>query len=189
MRNLRAQLALVRGVRSRWVVPNPAAFLGPSVAPASGGHLFVRAPMSRVPWQLLQERQQRAHLVVAVLRADQLGGEPNPRAAQIVLARIVKIQKPSGYYATTVVRHTANIDKSYKARDACLAQHASAGYISDSDPDTLAHTITLACSPETEQLVATANRDGDSKVAAAIRQDSKFRAKGYVLKARGQLIF
>jgi hypothetical protein len=67
--------------------------------------------MSRVPWHLLQERQQRvqerqqrAHLVVAVLRADQLGGEPNPRAAQIVLARIVKIQKPSSYYATTVVR-------------------------------------------------------------------------------------
>jgi len=57
-----------------------------------------------VPWHLLQERQQRAHLVVAVLRADQLGGEPNPRAAQIVLARIVKIQKPSSYYATTVVR-------------------------------------------------------------------------------------
>jgi hypothetical protein len=42
--------------------------------------------------------------VVAVLRADHLGGEPNPRAAQIVLARIVKIQKPSSYYATTVVR-------------------------------------------------------------------------------------
>ena len=42
--------------------------------------------------------------MVAVLCADQLGGEPNPRAAQIVLARIVKIQKPSSYYATTVVR-------------------------------------------------------------------------------------
>ena len=90
-------------------------------------------------------------------------------------------------------RRTANIDKSYKARDACLAQHASAGTISDPDsdpdPDTLAHAIALACSPETEQLVATANRDGDARVAAAIRQDSKFRAKGYVLKARGQLIF
>jgi hypothetical protein len=42
--------------------------------------------------------------VVAVLCADQLGGEPNPRAAQIVLAHMVKIQKPSSYYATTVVR-------------------------------------------------------------------------------------
>jgi hypothetical protein len=60
--------------------------------------------MSRVPWRLLQDRKPRAHLLVAVLRADQLGGEPNPRAAQIVLARIVKIQKPSSYYATTVVR-------------------------------------------------------------------------------------
>jgi hypothetical protein len=86
-------------------------------------------------------------------------------------------------------RRTANIEKSYKARDACLARHASAGQGSDSDHDTFAHAIALACSPETEQLVATANRDGDSKVAAAIRQDSKFRAKGYVLKARGQLIF
>src|SRR5580698_5175059 len=80
-------------------------------------------------------------------------------------------------------RRTANIDKSYKARDACLARNAAADDISNSDPDTLAHAIALACSPETEQLVAKANRDGDSKVAAAIRQDSKFRAKGYVLKA------
>jgi hypothetical protein len=60
--------------------------------------------MSRVPWHLFQDRQSRAHLVVAVLRADQLGGEPNPRAAQIVLASIVKIQKVSSYYATTVTR-------------------------------------------------------------------------------------
>jgi len=86
-------------------------------------------------------------------------------------------------------RRTANIDTSYKARDAGLAHPASAGTISDSDADSLAHAIALACSPETEQLVATANRDGDARVAAAIRQDSKFRAKGYVLKARGQLIF
>jgi hypothetical protein len=60
--------------------------------------------MSKVPWQLFQDRQPRAHLVVAVLRADQLGGEPNPRAAQIVLANLLKIQKPSSYYATTVLR-------------------------------------------------------------------------------------
>ena len=86
-------------------------------------------------------------------------------------------------------RRTANIDKSYKARDACLARHAFAGQVGDSDHNTLARALALACSPETEQLVATANRDGDAKVAAAIRKDSEFRAKGYVLKARGQLIF
>jgi hypothetical protein len=87
---------------SRWGVPRPGAFLGPPIA-AAGGHLLCEA-MSRVPWHLINDHHRRAHLVVAVLRADQLGGEPNPRAAQIVLARIVKIQKPSSYYATTVVR-------------------------------------------------------------------------------------
>jgi hypothetical protein len=86
-------------------------------------------------------------------------------------------------------RRTATIDKSYKARDACLARNAAADDISNSDPDSFAHAIALACLPETEQLVSAANRDGDSKVAAAIRQDSEFRARGYVLKVRGQLIF
>ena len=47
----------------------------------------------------------------------------------------------------------------------------------------------MACSPETEKLLAAANRDGDAKVAAAIRQDSEFRATSYVLKERGQPIF
>jgi hypothetical protein len=86
-------------------------------------------------------------------------------------------------------RRTATIEKSYKARDACLARNAAADDISNSDADSLAHAIALACLPETEQLVSAANRDGDSKVAAAIRQDSEFRARGYILKVRGQLIF
>jgi hypothetical protein len=86
-------------------------------------------------------------------------------------------------------RRTANIDKFYKARDACLARNAAADDISNSDPATLAHAVALACLPETEQLVMAANRDGDVKVATAIRQDSEFRARGYILKARGQLIF
>ena len=86
-------------------------------------------------------------------------------------------------------RRTANIDKAYKVRDACLARNAAAADINNSDPATVAHAVALACSPETEQLLAAANRDGDSKVAAAIRKDSEFRAMGYVLKAHGQLIF
>jgi hypothetical protein len=86
-------------------------------------------------------------------------------------------------------RRTSNIDKSYAARDACLARNAAADDISNSDPATLARAVALACSSETEQLVMAANRDGDAKVAAAIRADSEFRARGYVLKARGQLIF
>src|SRR5580704_7801388 len=86
-------------------------------------------------------------------------------------------------------RRTATIDKSYKARDACLARNAAADDISNSDSATIARAVALACSPETEQLVEKSNRDGDSKVADAIRKDSEFRAMGYVLKARGQLIF
>ena len=86
-------------------------------------------------------------------------------------------------------RRTAKIDKSYAERDACLARNAAADDISNSDPATLARAVALACTPETERLVAAANRDGDAKVAAAIRQNSEFRAMGYVLKARGQLIF
>ena len=86
-------------------------------------------------------------------------------------------------------RRTANIDKSYKVRDACLARNAGADDISNSDPATIASAVALACTPETEQLVTAANRDGDAKVADAIRKDSEFRAMGYVLKARGQLIF
>lgn len=86
-------------------------------------------------------------------------------------------------------RRTAKIDKSYAERDACLVKNAAADDISNSDPATLARAVAMACAPETEKLVETSNRDGDSKVAAAIRKDSEFRAMGYVLKARGQLIF
>jgi hypothetical protein len=64
----------------------------------------MRAPMSRVPWRLFQDRKPRAHLVAAVVRADQTAADPDPRAAQVVLERLVGIQKPASFYATTVVR-------------------------------------------------------------------------------------
>jgi hypothetical protein len=103
--NLRGALAFRSKRRSsRWGVPRPGGVLRPVRCPRCGRVSFLGEAMSRVPWHLFNDHHRRAHLVVAVLRADQLGGEPNPRAAQIVLARIVKIQKPSSYYATTVVR-------------------------------------------------------------------------------------
>ena len=86
-------------------------------------------------------------------------------------------------------RRTANIEKAYKVRDACLVRNVAADDTRNSDPATIAHAVAMACPPETEKLLAAANRDGDSKVAAAIRQDSEFRARGYVLKERGQPIF
>ena len=86
-------------------------------------------------------------------------------------------------------RRTANIEKAYEVRDSCLVRNVTAYDTANSNPATVAHTVAMACSQETEKLLAAANRDGDSKVAAAIRQNSEFRARGYVLKARGQLIF
>ena len=59
--------------------------------------------MSRVPWHLFN-RQPRAHLVAAVLRAAPTTADPDPREAQGVLVRLVRAQRPASYYATTVVR-------------------------------------------------------------------------------------
>ena len=84
-------------------------------------------------------------------------------------------------------RLMTRIDKSFAARDACLARNATADDISKSDPATLARAIALACAPETQKLVEVSNRDGDPRAAAAIRKDFEFRAMGYVLRARGQV--
>lgn len=82
-----------------------------------------------------------------------------------------------------------NVDRSYQARDACLAKNAAADGTSTADPATLAHAVAMVCAPETDKLIEAANRDGDAKIATSIRQDSEFRAMRYVMKARGQAIF
>ncbi len=88
------------------------------------------------------------------------------------------------------VGRKAKIDKSFEARDACLAKNAAAADVaSDADTATIARAVALACAPETEKLVDATNRDGDAQVAASIRQNSEFRAMKYVMKARGQAIF
>lgn len=82
------------------------------------------------------------------------------------------------------------LDKSYAARDACLAQNAAADAGSTADPQALAQTVAQACTAETDKLIAASNRgDSDPKVADQIRKDSEFRALKYVMKARGQAIF
>ena len=82
-----------------------------------------------------------------------------------------------------------NIDRSYEARDACLARNAAADGVGTEDPTMLAHAVALACSSETDKLIAASDLSGDAKVANRIRQDSEFRALGFVMKARGQAIF
>ncbi len=76
------------------------------------------------------------------------------------------------------------INKSYEARDTCLKSKAGDG-TNGIDPATLASAAALACQSETDRLITAANPDHDSKVTASIRQDTEFRAKKYVLQARG----
>jgi hypothetical protein len=109
------------------------------------------------------------------------------RTALVFLVLLLSACAEGTYHSPTDGRLTTRIDRSYAARDACLARNATADDISNSDPATLARAIALACTPETEKLVETSNRDGDPKVASAIRKDSEFRAMGYVLRARSQV--
>lgn len=78
------------------------------------------------------------------------------------------------------------INKSYEARDTCLKSKAGDGTTTGGiDPATLASAAAIACQGETDRLITAANPDHDSKVTASIRHDTEFRAKKYVLQARG----
>ena len=110
------------------------------------------------------------------------------RTALICLVLLLSACADFTYTSPIDGRLTTKIDKSFAARDACLAKNASTGDIGSADPATAARAIAVACAPETEKLVDVSNRDGDPRVASAIRKDSEFRAKGYVLKARGEVI-
>ena len=63
--------------------------------------------MSRVPWHQFQDRQPQAHLVAAVVRANEADAL-DLQEVQRVLQRLVKKQKPAGEYATTIVRDTGS---------------------------------------------------------------------------------
>ena len=74
--------------------------------------------MSRVPWHLFQDRQHRAHLVVAVIALpDGPPGGDELAAAQSVLMRLVKKQKPTRDYAATVVRDTGRPEAYFAFED------------------------------------------------------------------------
>jgi hypothetical protein len=90
------------------------------------------------------------------------------------------------YHTPSDGRLQTRINDFYKARDACLAKNAAADGTMSLDAASVAQAAALACSPETDKLIEVTNRDGDPVVANRIRQDSEFRAMGYVLKARGQ---
>ena len=61
--------------------------------------------MSRVSWHLLQDRQEQVHLIAGVIvQADGPPGGDELTAAQSVLLRLIRKQKPAGDYASTLAR-------------------------------------------------------------------------------------
>ena len=83
--------------------------------------------MSRVPWHLFQDRQHRAHLVVAVIALpDGPPGGDELAAAQSVLTRLVKKHKLTGDYAATVVRDTGRPEAYFAFEDEAEAAKLAA---------------------------------------------------------------
>jgi hypothetical protein len=107
----------------------------------------------------------------------------------LVLAVLLLAACEGSFVRSGDLGRKVNIDKSYEARDACLARNAAADGVGGEDPATLAHAVALACSAETDKLISASDLSGDTKVANKIRQDSEFRALGFVMKARGQRMF
>ena len=88
------------------------------------------------------------------------------RTAVVFLVLLLLSACAEGTYGSpTDGRLATRIERSYAARDACLARNAGADDISNSDPATLARAIALACAPETQKLVEVSNRDGDPRAA------------------------
>ncbi len=90
------------------------------------------------------------------------------------------------YHTPSDGRLQTRINDAYAARDACLSRSVTADGTVNEDAGTVARAAAMACSGETEKLIQVMNQDGDPRVATAVRQDSEFRAMGYVLRARGQ---
>jgi hypothetical protein len=107
------------------------------------------------------------------------------RTAAVFLALLLS-GCAGAYHTSSDGRLETRINNAYKARDACLAKNAAADVTTSADADTIARAVALACASETDKLVEVSNRDGDPKVASAIRKDSEFRAMGFVVRARGQ---
>lgn len=77
-----------------------------------------------------------------------------------------------------------SIDTAYAERDAGLARNATERALAGASAHARAQALALACAAETERLI-TASRRGDASVASAIRDDSEFRALGFVLRTSG----
>ena len=103
----------------------------------------------------------------------------------VVLVALPLAACMGAYHTPSDGRLNSKINTAYAERDACLAKNAATDNLADAAA--AARTAATACTEETEKLVGVVNRDGDPHVTEAIRQDSEFRAMGFVLRARGQV--
>ncbi|CAN5923577.1 hypothetical protein BH11PSE3_BH11PSE3_25480 [soil metagenome] len=109
------------------------------------------------------------------------------RMRLLLVLMVLSLSACAGAYHTpSDGRLQTRINDAYAARDACLARNATGEGTMGANAATVAQAVALACTAETDKLVDVSNRDGDPKVAIAIRRDSEFRARGFVAKARSQ---
>jgi hypothetical protein len=73
------------------------------------------------------------------------------------------------------------IDTAYAERDACLARNATERAQAGASVHARAQALALACAAQTDRLITASGR-GDAAIANAIRDDSEFRALGFVLR-------
>jgi hypothetical protein len=95
----------------------------------------------------------------------------------------VSVFKGAGYSDT---RLAERIERAYAARDACLAKNAVPSGAGQTGVASVAQAISLACMPETNQLIAVTNPYQDPRVTQEIMKDTDAKAVRYVRLADGE---
>jgi hypothetical protein len=85
-------------------------------------------------------------------------------------------------------RGMSKLNSLYEARDTCLIRHAASAVSDDASASSAAREISASCQAEVDKLISISNPHNDPEITAAIQKDTEFRATGFVLKARGQVV-
>src|SRR5215218_4663906 len=118
-------------------------------------------------------REQPLRAILTVLT-------PSLLALLLGACNSASVLKGAGY---SDPRLAGRIDRAYEARDACLAKNAVASGSGQAGVASVAQAISLACMPETNQLIALTNPHQDPRVTQEIMKDTDAKAARYVLLA------
>ena len=111
-------------------------------------------------------------------------------SAPCLVAALMLVPACDGFHAGYVSAGGApaatarDIDTTYAERDACLARNATERALAGAAVRARAQALALACAAQTDRLITASSR-GDAAVARAIRDDTEFRALGFVLRTQG----